>query len=374
MSESERIKKIIEGHASAESRWARFGPYYAMFPMQFALNTVSKYSKPGDFVLDPFAGRGSSLFAAAALGRRAYGVEINPVGWLYSTVKLQPAAKEDVEKRLQEIVDISKRRQYIDLAGHADEFFKMCFSRKVLSFLCAARELLNWENNRVDATLMAFVLLYLHGKRNSSLSNQMPMTKATSKNYSIEWWKKEHLETPPEIEIYSFMQKRIRWRYGKGVPSLSDAQVDYDDCTTRLPNVLERDQPIGLLLTSPPYYGVTNYFVDQWLRLWMLQGPTSPTILTEERYKKRFDSKEDYTELLDSTFRTCAPIMAPKSTIYVRTDSRDYTLTATREILKKYFPNYSYTEKRSVCKSKSQTELLNNSSTKPREVDIILRS
>lgn len=372
MSESEKIKKIIDGHASAESRWARFGPYYAMFPMRFALDTVSTYSKPGDFVLDPFAGRGSSLFAAAALGRRAYGVEINPVGWLYSTVKLQPAAKEDVEERLQEIAERSKGRRYIALAGHADAFFKMCFSRKVLSFLYAARELLDWEHNRADATLMAFVLLYLHGKRNSSLSNQMPMTKATSKNYSIAWWKKEHLETPPEIEVYSFLQQRIRWRYGKGVPNLSDARVDYGDCTARLPEVLDRGRPIDLLLTSPPYFGVTNYFVDQWLRLWMLQGPASPTILTEERYKKRFDSKEDYAELLDSTFRACAPNMAPRSTIYVRTDSRDYTLTVTRGILKKYFPNYSYTERQSVCKSKSQTELLNNSSVKPCEVDIIL--
>ena len=31
-----------------------------------------------------------------------------------------------------------------------------------------------------------------------------------------------------------------------------------------------------LFFTSPPYYGVTNYFYDQWLRFWLLGGPLKP--------------------------------------------------------------------------------------------------
>jgi len=95
------VDDIVKGRSSAESRWARFGPYYAMFPMDFACEVVSTYSQPGDFVLDPFAGRGSSLFAAAALKRSALGIEINPVGWLYSKVKLFPAAKGEVSQSMK---------------------------------------------------------------------------------------------------------------------------------------------------------------------------------------------------------------------------------------------------------------------------------
>jgi hypothetical protein len=36
---------IINGHSTAESRWARIGPYYAMFPLDFAFNIVEKYSR-----------------------------------------------------------------------------------------------------------------------------------------------------------------------------------------------------------------------------------------------------------------------------------------------------------------------------------------
>src|SRR5438045_7184443 len=85
---------------TAIGRWAALGPYYAMFPIPFAFNVIQSYSEPGDAVLDPFAGRASSIYAAAVLNREAYGVELNPVGWLYGRVKLRPASRESVTKRI----------------------------------------------------------------------------------------------------------------------------------------------------------------------------------------------------------------------------------------------------------------------------------
>jgi len=81
-------KEIIRGHSTAESRWARLGPYYAMFPLDFAFDIVEEYSKKGDYIFDPFAGRFSSIFAGSVCERKGLGIEINPVGWLYGRVKL----------------------------------------------------------------------------------------------------------------------------------------------------------------------------------------------------------------------------------------------------------------------------------------------
>lgn len=36
-------EKILKGFTTAEARWARFGPYYAMFPLEFAFDVVEKF-------------------------------------------------------------------------------------------------------------------------------------------------------------------------------------------------------------------------------------------------------------------------------------------------------------------------------------------
>ena len=49
-----KVENIVKGFKTPESRWARFGPYYAMFPVDFAFEVVEKYSKTGDYIIDPF--------------------------------------------------------------------------------------------------------------------------------------------------------------------------------------------------------------------------------------------------------------------------------------------------------------------------------
>jgi hypothetical protein len=176
------VSNILYGHSTAESRWARFGPYYALFPVSFAFDVIDKYSQRGQRIIDPFAGRGSSVFAGAILGRESVGIEINPVGWIYGQVKLNPAYKEQVTDRLREIY--GKHHYYKYQAEALPEFYHLCYCDDVLKFLLAARKWLDWKNNNIDASLMAIILVHLHGKLGEGLSNQMRMTKSMGLNYS----------------------------------------------------------------------------------------------------------------------------------------------------------------------------------------------
>jgi len=369
-------KKVLQGFETAEARWARFGPYYAMFPVEFAFEVVEKYSNEGDYIIDPFAGRCSSIYAGGILGRNSLGIEINPVGWLYGSVKLQPADKEDVIDRLLEIY--GKRNYYNRTIERMPKFFRMCYCDEVLKFLLSARKHLKWQTNNIDATLMSILLVYLHGKIGEGFSNQMRMTKSMGMKYSVEWWKRNKMTKPPQINPCELALNKINWRYEKGKPNTNDSAVVFGDSTSELKtitaNAIKNDIKFSLLFTSPPYCHVTDYHKDQWLRLWLLGGSENPRTF-KDKHKGRFVNKKDYYDLLDNVFGLCSFIMADESTVYVRTDKREFTFKSTLEILRKHFPHHSLKiiEKPLKKETRTQTKLYGDNSLKPGEVDIILK-
>jgi hypothetical protein len=368
------IEDVVKGFKTPEARWARFGPYYAMFPVDFAFKVVEQYSRRGDFILDPFAGRCSSIYAGGILGRHSLGIEINPVGWLYGSVKIQPAEKDEVIDRLLEIY--GKRNYYNRAIDDMPEFYRYCYCDEVLKFLLAARGNLNWKTNYVDATLMSILLVYLHGKIGEGLSNQMQMTKAMGMSYSVKWWKSKKLYRPPIINPVDFVIKKLDWRYEKGIPKVYDSKVLFGDSTVELESLsqraLENGVRFSLLFTSPPYYSITDYHDDQWLRLWLLGEPHTPAP-RPHIYQGRFGSQENYYYLLDSVFGQCAPIMSRRSTIYVRTDKREFTLQTTLDILSRYFPKHNIKIISQPFTKKTQTEIHGNTSSETGEVDIIMQ-
>jgi 23S rRNA G2445 N2-methylase RlmL len=78
---------IIVARTAAQSRWGTLpGGYVAEEgwrdrihmggkPLPLMTSLVRDYSRPGDLILDPFAGSGTTLEAAKLLGRRAIGIE-----------------------------------------------------------------------------------------------------------------------------------------------------------------------------------------------------------------------------------------------------------------------------------------------------------
>jgi hypothetical protein len=359
--------------STAIGRWAGVGPYYAMFPVAFAFDVVQKYCPNGGSVIDPFAGRGSSIYAATTTGRYGYGIEINKVGWLYSKVKLSPAPLEMVLGRNKEIADLAQSANQAILEG-LPEFFYVCFSQRILKYLLIARDTLKWSTNLTDATLMAIILIYLHGNHGRALSNQMRQSKAMAPEYSLNWWR-EKGTVAPDFCPEEFMRKKISWRYEKGIPENHRGAVHLGDATSHLDEVILGVQEgkipkFNLLFTSPPYYNVTSYHYDQWLRLWMLGESPTPTKSGGE-FQNGFWSKESYRSLLEKVFSKTSQILADGAKIVVRTDQRAFTKETTISILNNVFPSRDMVIEESKPKT-SQTALFGDKTSKPGEVDIFL--
>ena len=106
----------------------------------------------------------------------------------------------------------------------------------------------------------------------------------------------------------------------------------------------------------------------------MLGSPPRP-VDGEERRLGRFESKVDYCQLIQSIFSESAAVLHEDAVVYVRTDARDSTRETTEVVLRTVFPcNSMEIIERPYAKNKmTQTSLFGDKTTKPGEVDIILR-
>jgi hypothetical protein len=219
---------------------------------------------------------------------------------------------------------------------------------------------------------MALLMVDLHGKRQNSLSNQMRQTKAMSPQYAVRWWKERDLR-PPEIDPLEFMLKKVDWRYRKGTLGKTKSRIYLGDSREQL-KILAKGafaNKARLLFTSPPYQGVTNYFYDQWLRLWLLGGPSQPRS-PKNNCKGRFDNKQAYTRLLQTIFTDSKAILTPGAVVYVRTDARKFTYDSTVEALEKAFPRKKLRDEKRSRPMFTQTALFDSESKRKSEVDLIM--
>src|SRR6266850_7771505 len=81
-------------------------PYYTMFPLDFPLKRL-RNARPGEWVIDPFCGRGSTNYAARLLGLPSVGVDSNPVAAAIAEGTMVATSAEDIEKSCMEILSSS---------------------------------------------------------------------------------------------------------------------------------------------------------------------------------------------------------------------------------------------------------------------------
>ena len=356
--------KLAWKYCDAPGRWAGFGPYYAMFPVQFAKQVVDTMTPQGGRVLDPFCGRGTTPFVAQVTGRSSLGIDINPVAWVFAKVKTSP--ESNVGKLLQRLEDLRDTVRTQDTQPE-NEFQHWAWSPDVLGFLNAARRVLDWRGDITDRTLMGFILVNLHGRANDGISNQMQKSRAMGPDYSIRWWKKRCMY-PPQIDPYSYFRKRICWRYVHGViEKRHTSEILHGDAAQVLSGY--QDGNFDLLFTSPPYFSMTDYRQNTWIRLWMLtEGPPLPDWKKDPRTSRQVS----YCHMLDEVFSEASKLLKAHSIIWIRTDARAFTKHTTLHTMHKLWPNRKLFMRYDHPKKRTQTSHFNNVSADLGEVDFLI--
>jgi len=106
----EDVSWSFENLSRKETSYATHGyhRYPAKFIPQLARRCIEEYSDKSEIICDPFMGCGTSLVEALISGRKAVGVDINPVAWFITKAKAIPIEPGKLKKEINKILsDIS---------------------------------------------------------------------------------------------------------------------------------------------------------------------------------------------------------------------------------------------------------------------------
>ena len=96
--------------APSNGRTHAWHPFPAKFPPQLPRFFIEALTSPGDTVLDPMCGSGTTLVEAVDSGRRAIGCDIDPLARLIAAVKLTPVDASEVIRTGVEVLLAARRR------------------------------------------------------------------------------------------------------------------------------------------------------------------------------------------------------------------------------------------------------------------------
>jgi len=247
--------------------------YPAKFIPQIPRFCIERYSKPGDSVLDPFMGSGTTLLEAFMSGRDSYGIDVHPLACLIAKVKttrLDPeplsAEAESLLAHIREdgtdcsewIPEIPNRDHWFrtgvlaELArikkhvwalkrGPTQDFFKICFS-----------SIIRKVSNSDDDSLIPEV---------TSFQRKLDEQGKTSYDAIGRFENTVRLKLLDADDLWN-LSKEICRKFGR-TPGISIVGRDARD-------VALDDGTVDIAVTSPPYASAVHYVSVHKLEMYWL--------------------------------------------------------------------------------------------------------
>lgn len=289
-------------------------PYFTMFPLSFPLSVLATRARPGDEVLDPFCGRGTTNYAARLLGLGSVGVDTSPVAAAITAAKLVSVRPEAVVAEARRVLETEP-----PVGTPEGEFWRHAFHTDVLADLCRLRAtLLRDCSTPPRLALRGLVLGALHGPQQrtfqSYFSNQCPRTYAPKPAYAVGYWRQHNLR-PQRVGVLDVITHRAERYFAHSLNAPGRARLaDSRSVAALRPRVPTRQ--FRWIITSPPYYGMRTYLADQWLRAWFLGGPD--TVDYRHGEQVGHGSPEAFAHDLRTVWKNAASVSEADARLVVR--------------------------------------------------------
>ncbi|MGI9389692.1 MAG: DNA methyltransferase [Boseongicola sp.] len=253
--------------------------YRACFKAELPAFFIDRLSKPGNAVLDPFMGRGTTLLEAALRGRHVFGNDINPLSSLLIRPRLQPIDMENIAEALKSLDWSAGEIENEGLLAfyHPDTLRQINALRAWL----AERAPIEQQNPDLVADWIRMVALgRLSGHSPGFFSGRsMPPNQAVS----IASQKKINTRlglTPPVRDVASLILKKSKSLLRQG--SLANL-VDHSLNIGLAWKIGLPEASIDLVVTSPPFLNIVDYAGDNWLRCWFAGIDPSSVAIDQHR-------------------------------------------------------------------------------------------
>lgn len=285
-----------------------------MFPLDFPLTILEQHARGSDIVLDPFCGRGTTNFAARLMGLSSLGVDSSPIAAAITAAKLVTTSVDDILKEAQEILK-GCESSYIP----ASEFWQWAYHPIVLDSLCRFREAFLQDcSTPARIALRGILMGALHGPKRkttaSYFSNQCPRTYAPKPAYALRYWKNRRF-TPEPMDVITVIKRRAQRYY----EALFDVTGFVRLADSRTEKALQPEMPetrFDWVITSPPYYGMSTYIPDQWLRNWFVGGPD--VVDYSNRNQVVHSSPKNFSADLRQVWRNASSVCADDAKMVIR--------------------------------------------------------
>jgi len=240
----------------------QLSPYIGKIKSSIAGELVSRYSKPDDLVVDPFAGAGTIPLEALIRGRRVFAADISPYARVLCQAKLKAprsldAALKAADRALNESL-VLKDQDLRSVPKWVREFFHPHTLKETLRFAHIARR----PGNEF---LLACLLGILHHQRPGFLSHPS--------SHLVPYLRDKKYPRSEFPAMYDYRQLRPRL-HAKIQRSYKRFVKPKASSVTIRQSSIERiilPKRFDSLITSPPYMNALDYGRDNRLRLWFIE-------------------------------------------------------------------------------------------------------
>lgn len=244
----------------------RLHPYLGKFIPQLVEIFLRKYFKPGQIILDPFLGSGTTLIEANLLGMPSIGIELSEFSHLIAKVKIEKYNIQLLEKEIIDIlnktkefsVKIQKNQKFLfdDWNFEPSEYFKIWYHPRTIKEIYFYHNLIpNYKNQEMLKIILS---------RAARSARQIPHYDLArpKKPVKNKYWCIKHRQYCYPIDNAIKFIIRYSWDTIKRIKEFNQIR------TTAEMTLLQGDartiklsigKEIDGIFTSPPYLGLIDY-------------------------------------------------------------------------------------------------------------------